>query len=606
VIALHLVVTDLNGGDRIARIEKNDLFLWMSDQLNSTAKEWKPSVAAASWQPSWLPPSDQPTPFTPPSKQEPPIDDEAQPSDEGVSQVTTQMSETNIPPDAPPSQNDEEDQVQQEKEAVQNDEEEPIHQKSAEHLVEEPKSPVKPEAEPLMEVDEAGVAKENEEGAAAVKGWDDRDHLNIVFIGHVDAGKSTLCGSIMYLLGSVDKRTIEKFEVEAKERNRESWFLAYIMDTNEEERAKGKTVEVGRAYLQTPARRFTVLDAPGHKNYVPAMIAGASQADVGILVISARKGEFEAGFDRQGQTREHAMLAKTLGVQRLVVVINKMDEVTVQWSEERFNSIVKRLTPYLKNCGYRVKRDVTFIPISALSGINIKDPLTPGIAPWAEKLNNGKSLLQYLETMPISGRNADGALRMTLIDRYADRGTVVLAKVESGILYKGQTVVVCPNQQKCKVDNIYINEEEVQGAKPGENILVRLNGLQESEVSKGHVVASRFAPVYGCTEIIGELFVTELLEHRPLLSAGYTAIFHAHTADEECTVTEIVALIDMKTGKIAKRNPAFAKDNQKAIVKIKLERSICLEEYSKMMQLGRFTLRDEGKTVAIGIIKKCR
>jgi peptide chain release factor subunit 3 len=168
------------------------------------------------------------------------------------------------------------------------------------------------------------------------------------------------------------------------------------MDTNEEERAKGKTVEVGRAYFDTPAKRYTVLDAPGHKNYVPNMIMGASQADVGVLVISARKGEFEAGFDRGGQSREHAMLCKTLGISHLIVVINKMDDPTVQWGKERFNECVTKLRPFLKSCGYLVKKEVKFIPISGLSGANVKDEVDPSICPWwkescAKKENNTSS-----------------------------------------------------------------------------------------------------------------------------------------------------------------------------------------------------------------------
>lgn len=181
---------------------------------------------------------------------------------------------------------------------------------------------------------------------------DPREHLNLVFIGHVDAGKSTLSGSILYLMGKVDTRTIERFEREAKQRNRESWFLAFIMDTSEEERAKGKTVEVGRAHFETDVNRYTILDAPGHKNYVPNMISGAAQADVGVLVISARKGEFETGFEKGGQTREHALLARTLGVAHLVVVINKMDDPTVNWEQARYEECVSKLKPYLKQVIY--------------------------------------------------------------------------------------------------------------------------------------------------------------------------------------------------------------------------------------------------------------
>lgn len=204
-----------------------------------------------------------------------------------------------------------------------------------------------------------------------------KEHLNIVFIGHVDAGKSTmgghlLCvyisnashfeasthiGLIMYrfLTGMVDKRTMEKYEKEAKELGRESWYLSWALDLNQEERNKGKTTEYGRGYFETEKRRFTILDAPGHKNFVPSMIGGASQADVGVLVISARKGEFETGFERGGQTREHAMLAKTAGVKRLIVAVNKMDDPTVAWSKERYDECINKIMPFLKQVGFNPK-----------------------------------------------------------------------------------------------------------------------------------------------------------------------------------------------------------------------------------------------------------
>ena len=169
-----------------------------------------------------------------------------------------------------------------------------------------------------------------------LKFHDEREHLNVVFIGHVDAGKSTTCGNILVLTNTVDERTIAKYEREAKDKNRESWYLAYVMDTNDEERAKGKTVEVGRAHFNSAVKRYTILDAPGHKNYVPNMVVGAAQADIGVLIISARKGEFETGFDKGGQTREHAMLAKTLGVSTLIVAVNKMDDPTVSWDKARY------------------------------------------------------------------------------------------------------------------------------------------------------------------------------------------------------------------------------------------------------------------------------
>ncbi|KAJ2461987.1 translation termination factor GTPase eRF3, partial [Coemansia sp. RSA 2322] len=195
-----------------------------------------------------------------------------------------------------------------------------------------------------------------------------KEHLNIIFIGHVDAGKSTMGGRILEATGMVDKRTMEKIEREAKEAGRESWALSWALDTNQEERAKGKTVECGRAYFETARRRYTIIDAPGHKTYVGHMLGGAAQADIGVMVISARKGEFETGFERGGQTNEHAILAKTSGVRCLIVAINKMDDITVEWSKERYDEIVAKLTRFLKTVGYNPRMDLIFLPLSGFTG----------------------------------------------------------------------------------------------------------------------------------------------------------------------------------------------------------------------------------------------
>lgn len=211
-----------------------------------------------------------------------------------------------------------------------------------------------------------------------------KEHLNIVFVGHVDAGKSTMGGNILFLSGMVDKRTMEKYEREAKEAGRESWYLSWALDSTPQERAKGKTVEVGRAYFETASRRYTILDAPGHKTYVPSMISGAAQADVAILVISARKGEFETGFERGGQTREHIMLVKTAGVGKVVCVINKMDDTTVQWQKSRYEEIKEKMGPFFRAAGFSPKTDVTFMPVSAYTGANLKDRVAKSVCPWWE------------------------------------------------------------------------------------------------------------------------------------------------------------------------------------------------------------------------------
>lgn len=263
----------------------------------------------------------------------------------------------------------------------------------------------------------------------------------MVFIGHVDAGKSTISGSIMIKLGMIDKRTIEKFKQEAKDKGRDSWWLAYVMDSSDEEKAKGKTVEVGRATFETETKQVTLFDAPGHKNYVPNMIMGAACADYGGLVISARKGEYEAGFEKDGQTREHVQLAKSLGVQKLIVLVNKMDEGSVQWSKARWDEIKNGLTPFLLKTGYK-EEDVFWVPISGLAGINLVDQEGMKQAcPWYE----GPSFLETLDKMPVEARDASGPLRIPILDKQKDRGIIIHGKVVQGTVRVGDKLALSPH-----------------------------------------------------------------------------------------------------------------------------------------------------------------
>lgn len=442
----------------------------------------------------------------------------------------------------------------------------------------------------------------------ALKEADPREHFNLVFIGHVDAGKSTLSGNILYLTENVDKRTIERYEKEAKDRNRDSWFLAFIMDTNEEERAKGKTVEVGMAFFDTPVKRYTILDAPGHKNYVPNMIQGASQADVGILVISARKGEFETGFDRGGQTREHAMLAKTLGVDFLIVAVNKMDEPTVQWKKERFDECVNKIRPYLKSCGFTIKKQVKFIPISALGGANVKDPVDDKICPWwkeyytsGENNTTEPTLLAQLDALQIPDRDQNSPLRLPVLDRYTDRGTIAMGKVEAGTIRPGIKVTIMPTRNVYKVDEVYVKEDPVSIAKPGENVLVKLNGARTEDVRRGYVICTE-PPCRAVDKIICQIAIADMPENTKIMTAGFQCMFHAHTCEEECTISKIFETTNNK-GQVNK-NARFAGVGMRAVVLIELTQLTPLERFDDFSSLGRFTLRTEGKTVAIGKITK--
>ena len=459
-----------------------------------------------------------------------------------------------------------------------------------------------------MEVEEDEKDEPSAAVQAVLKEGDPREHLNLVFIGHVDAGKSTLSGNILYLTDNVDKRTIEKYEREAKELNRESWFLAFIMDVDENERSKGKTVEVGKAFFSTENKRYTILDAPGHKNYVPNMIQGASQADIGILVISARKGEFEAGFDRGGQSREHAMLAKTLGVSYLVVVVNKMDEPTVNWNKARYDEIVKKLKPFLKSCGFTIKREVKFLPISGLGGANVKDEVDPSQCKWwkeyytkGENNTTAPTLFQLLDTLEISGRDPNAPLRIPVLDRYSDRGTIAMGKVESGVIRPGMKVTVMPTKAVYKVDEVWANEDPVSGARPGENVLVKLNGAKVEDVRRGFVICSN-PPCRAVDKIICQIAVMDLPENTRLMTAGFECMFHAHTCEEECTVIKIFETTSSKG--VVNKGARFVTNDMRAIVMLQLGQTVPVETFDDMSFLGRFTLRTEGKTVAIGKVTK--
>nr|KAG5714697.1 hypothetical protein BaRGS_000185 [Batillaria attramentaria] len=397
-----------------------------------------------------------------------------------------------------------------------------------------------------------------------------KDHINVVFIGHVDAGKSTIGGHLLYLTGMVDKRTLEKYEREAKEKNRETWYLSWALDTNLEEREKGKTVEVGRAYFETDKKHFTVLDAPGHKSFVPNMIGGASQADLAILVISARRGEFETGFERGGQTREHAMLVKTAGVRHLIVLINKMDDPTVEWDVDRYNECKEKLLPYLRKCGFNPKTDIYFMPCSGLTGAFLRTVPEESLCPWYR----GPSLLDYLDEMPPMNRDKDAPVRVPVVDKYKDMGTILLGKIESGVVCCNQKLTLMPNKASVKVVSLITDEEESEDAYPGENVKIKIAGVEEEDVSPGFVLCS---PENLCHT--GRVFDAQIviLEHKSIICAGYSCVLHIHSCAEEVTIKVLICLIDKKTGEKSQVRPRFIKQDQ----------SSCADFAGKTIAIGK-------------------
>ncbi|XP_041714734.1 eukaryotic peptide chain release factor GTP-binding subunit ERF3A isoform X2 [Coregonus clupeaformis] len=422
-----------------------------------------------------------------------------------------------------------------------------------------------------------------------------KEHVNVVFIGHVDAGKSTIGGQIMYLTGMVEKRTLEKYEREAKEKNRETWYLSWALDTNQEERDKGKTVEVGRAYFETEKKHFTILDAPGHKSFVPNMIGGASQADLAVLVISARKGEFETGFEKGGQTREHAMLAKTAGVKHLIVLVNKMDDPTVNWSLERYEECKEKLVPFLKKVGFNPKKDIYFMPCSGLTGANLKDPIEE--CTWYI----GLPFIPHLDSLPSFNRITDGPVRLPIVDKYKDMGTVILGKLESGSIAKAQQLVMMPNRHTVEVLSLLSDEVETDEAVPGENLKLRLKGIEEEEILPGFILCNAENLCHSGRTFDAQIVI---IEHKSIICPGYNAVLHIHTCIEEVQITALICLVDKKTGEKSKTRPRFVKQDQVCIARLRCAGTICLETFKDFPQMGRFTLRDEGKTIAIGKVLK--
>lgn len=428
-----------------------------------------------------------------------------------------------------------------------------------------------------------------------------KEHVNVIFIGHVDAGKSTLGGSILYATKMVDERTIDKYRREAKEMGRESWYLSWVLDLTKEERSKGKTVEVGRAYFETEKRRYSILDAPGHKTYVPNMIGGASQADVGVLVISARKGEYETGFERGGQTREHAMLAKTQGVNKLVVVINKMDDPTVNWSQERYNECTTKLTQFLKGTGYNIKTDVTFIPIAAQQIQGIKDRVPKDVCPWY----SGPSLLEYLDNMKALERKVNAPFMMPVNGKYKDMGTMVEGKIEAGVVKKGMHLTMMPNKHSLEVMAVYgETEDEMAIAQCGDQVRLRVKGIEEEDVLPGFVLCSPKRPVHNVKEFEAQIRILDL---KSILTAGFNCVIHVHAAIEEVTFAALLHKLQKGTGRKSKMPPTHAKKGDSIIARMQVTGgagTVCIEKFEDYPQMGRFTLRDQGQTIAIGKITK--
>ena len=458
------------------------------------------------------------------------------------------------------------------------------------------KEEVKKEEEPKKEVKEEPVQDDFEEEEEIFTGevLDEsrKKHINLVFIGHVDAGKSTLCGHVLVLAGVVDQRTIEKYQKEAAEKGRGSWYFSWVMDLADSERAKGKTEEVGVARFETEAHKYTVLDAPGHRSYVPQMIGGAVQADVAVLVISARTGEFEAGFDRGGQTSEHLLISKTAGVRYIVIVINKMDDPTVKWSKERFDQIKQKFDPFIINeIGFK-KEQFTYIPIAALGGGNIKDRAPE--CTWYK----GPTLFEALDSIPLPPRNETDAFRLPVIDRYKTKSLYASGKIEKGCIHEKQQVIVMPSGAKGIVSAILHDEDKIRLAVPGDNILLQLQGIDIGDINAGSVICPVKAPCDVAQKCIVKMKLTSSAPQ--FIAPGFLAICHIHTEVVEVTIEKIMAVLGPKK----EANPKFVHAGQMVQCILKFSKPICIETFQNFPQLGRFIIRYESFTIAVGVVER--
>ncbi|KAJ7318604.1 P-loop containing nucleoside triphosphate hydrolase protein [Mycena albidolilacea] len=425
-------------------------------------------------------------------------------------------------------------------------------------------------------------------------------HINIVVIGHVDSGKSTTAGHLIYKCGGINKATIQRFEKEASEIGKNSFKYAWVLDKLKAERERGITIDIALYKCETPKSVVTVIDAPGHRDFIKNMITGASQADCAILVVAGGTGEFETGISPDGQTREHALLAFTLGVRQLIVAVNKMD--TIQWRKDRFHEIVAEISAYIKKVGYNPKT-VPFVPISGWYDDNMLEESNnmPWFKEWTKETRDGvirgKTLLDAIDTIIPPVRPHDKPLRLPLQDVYriGGVGTVPVGRVENGIIKAGMVVSFMPPNINTEVYSVEMHHERVEQGSPGD--IVGFTGksfvvemLSDAEHDPAKVAASFTAHVI-------------VVNHPGQIGPGYAPILDCHTTHVACKWAEVIEKIDRRSGKVIEDKPKFLKSGDSCIVKFVPTKPMCVEAYGAYPPLGRFAVRDLRQTVAVGVIK---
>jgi len=412
----------------------------------------------------------------------------------------------------------------------------------------------------------------------------EKPHMNLVFIGHVDHGKSTTVGRILFDTKSIDEQTMKKLKQKAQELGKAGFEFAFVLDTVKEERERGVTIDLTYKKFETTKFYFTIIDAPGHRDFIKNMITGTSQADAAVLVVAANDSVKE-------QTKEHAFLAKTLGVSQIIVAVNKMD--MVGYKQDKFDKVEKDAKALLAGYGWKTD-DVSFIPIASLKGDNV-----------VEKSSNlgwykGKTLLETLDTLKPAEQPTNLPLRMPIQDVYKIEGIgqVPVGRIETGIMKVGDQLIGMPSKKVGELRSIEMHHEQMKQAVPGDNVGISIRGIAKGDLKRGDVLGLTSNPPTVVKDFTARIMI---LNHPSVLTVGYTPVFHINTAQVSCRFTKLVKKLDPKTGTVLQENPDFLKTGDFAEVVIEPTRPLCIEKGSDFPQLSRFAIRDMGRTVAAGM-----
>ncbi|NQU78555.1 translation elongation factor EF-1 subunit alpha [Candidatus Woesearchaeota archaeon] len=418
----------------------------------------------------------------------------------------------------------------------------------------------------------------------------EKAHINIVFIGHVDHGKSTTVGRLLFDSGTIDEQVLRKLKEKAAELGKSGFEFAFVMDNLKEERERGVTIDLAHKKFETEKYYFTIIDAPGHKDFIKNMITGASQADVGVLVVAANDGVM-------AQTKEHVFLSRTLGVNQLIVAVNKMDIKGVEYSEERFNKVKEEVSTLLKTVGYKPD-EIPFVPLASLVGGNVAKKSDS--MPWYK----GGTLMETMNNLKAPEKPTNLPLRLPLQDVYniTGIGVVPVGRVETGIMKVGDKIIVVPARDgkgiKGEVKSIEMHHEQLTQAEPGDNIGFSVRGLGKKDAAKGDVLGHESNVPTVASEFTAQIVV---LNHPSVMTVGYTPVFHIHTAQVACQITAIKQKLNPATGEVLEENPDFIRNGDAAIVTIRPVIPLCLEKQSEIPQMSRFAIRDSGQTVSAGM-----